>query len=275
MLFDTHCHLNFKTFDNQVDAIVKRASDAGVGYIVVPGTDVATSKKAVKIAQDHDSVYAAVAIHPHHIFQMLENKNQEEIEVKIKEIESLLEKPKVVAVGEVGLDRHMYRKTRYQEYKVEEEFIDRQKRFLIMQINLAIKHKKSLILHNREAREDMIPLLSDNWDRRLEGRSVFHCCEPDLELLQFAKEHKMFIGVDGDVVYDVKKQEFIKQVPIDMLVLETDSPFLSPERRFPNEPANIPHIAKFISGIMGVPYDELASKTNDNSKRLFKIEDNL
>ena len=105
---------------------------------------------------------------------------------------------------------------------------------------------------------------------------VFHCCEPDEELLAHAKEHHIFIGVDGDVTYSKKKQEFIKNVPLDMLVLETDSPFLLPEplrsqKKFPNEPANIAVIAKFITHLCGVNIEDLQRITTDNAHRLFSL----
>jgi TatD DNase family protein len=271
MLFDTHCHLNFKTFDNQHEAVVKRAQAAGVNEIVIPGTNYETSLKAVEIANAFENVYAAAAIHPHHIFEMIEKKDEIDQKKALNEIESLLTDPKVVAVGEVGLDRHMYKKTKYRDYKVEEEFVNTQKRFLEEQIVLAAKYKKSLILHNREAKNDFLGLLAGCWDKDLEYKTVFHCCEPDLELLEFALAHKVFIGVDGDVVYTPDKQEFIKKVPLDMLVLETDSPFLSPDRKFPNEPKNIAFIAKIIANIKSKTKEDIAKATTSNARRLFSI----
>jgi len=150
---------------------------------------------------------------------------------------------------------------------------------------LAIKYDKSLILHNREAREDILEVLREMWDKKLEGRTVFHCCEPDMELLEFAKKHKMFIGIDGDVTYWKKKlfgfaqskQEFIKKVPLEMLVLETDSPFLIPElsgsrswTRY-NEPKNIVLIAEFVAKLKNVSINRLIDTTTENAKKLFKI----
>lgn len=271
MLIDTHCHLNFKTFDDNIDDVVKRANESGVGYIIVPGTDYTTSKKALDIALRFDSVYAAAAIHPHHIFEMFKREEVMGNEDKLVDIESLLKEPKVVAVGEVGLDRHMYSKTKYQDYKVEEEFVNLQKEFLKAQIDLAIKYKKSLILHNREAKEDFLALLSSYSDKNLEYKTVFHCCEPDMELLQFAKDHKFFIGVDGDVAYSKEKQEFIKSVPLEMLVLETDSPFLSPTRKFPNAPSNIPKIAQIVAELMNKSFKDVEISTTENAKRLFSL----
>ena len=189
----------------------------------------------------------------------------------------LLSHPKVVAVGEVGIDRHIYQKTKYPDYKIEEEFVDLQKIFLKEQIKLAMKYDKSLILHNREAREDILGVLREMWEKKLEGRTVFHCCEPDETLLEFAQKHKMFIGVDGDITYYKEKQEFIKTVPLEMLVLETDSPFLIPEisgsrswTRY-NEPKNIVLIAEFITKLKNIPIEKITKVTTENARILFKV----
>ncbi len=295
-MFDTHCHLNFKAFDGRVDEVIDQANKVGVSQIVIPGTDVETSKKAVAIAEKHDEIYAAVGIHPHHVFEIFQkdrssatnffhktNKSEKNsFASDLKHIKDLLKNKKVVAIGEVGIDRHIYQKTKYPDYKIEEEFVELQKIILKEQIKLAIKYDKSLILHNREAREETLGVLEGVWDRKLEGRTVFHCCEPDKTLLRFAQDHKMFIGVDGDITYSNPpaggKQQFIKTVPLKMLVLETDSPFLMPRllsggrssTRY-NEPKNIPLIAEFIAQLLHCSIDSLAKQTTENARRLFKI----
>jgi TatD DNase family protein len=272
MLFDTHCHLNFSAFERRVGEVIKRANEAGVNYIVVPGTDFETSQKAVGIASSFPNIYAVVGIHPHHIFEMLQKKEKPEIKNELKKIEDLLTNKNVIAVGEVGIDRHIYDKTKYQNYQIEQEFIDLQKEFLKEQIKLAIKYKKSLIFHNREAKKDFLEVLSQPAVvKALAGKAVFHCCEPDTELLDFARSNKFFIGVDGDIVYRQDKQEFVKKIPLDMLVLETDSPFLAPDRKFPNEPAQVAFIAKFIANILDLPKEKLAKITTENAKRLFLL----
>ena len=213
----------------------------------------------------------------------------------LSEIEKLLSNPKVFAVGEVGLDRHQYQKTKYKDYKVDKEFINLQKELLIEQIKLAQKYKKTLIFHNREAqlrqgfdgqaKKDILEILTSHQPLITNYQSVFHCCEPDLELLEFAKNHKMFIGVDGDVTYwdkklygfALSKQEFIKQVPLEMLVLETDSPFLTPKidmkrsHHSYNEPKNIKIIAEFIAELKNVSVEKVAKITTENAKKLFNI----
>lgn len=284
MFFDTHCHLNFEAFDGNVDDIIERAKKVRVDQILIPGTDVPTSKKAVQIAEKHEGIYAAVGIHPHHVFeqyQILNIKYQNDrsnIKNELKGIEKLLTNEKVVAIGEIGIDRHYYLKTKHQNYQVNEVFVELQKDFFLEQIKLAYAYKKSLIFHNREAKKDMLDILIDHSSLIPDYSSVFHCCEPDLELLEFAKDHKMFIGVDGDITYFKEKQEFIKNVPLNILVLETDSPFLNPEPNrskeggTKNEPKNIPLIAEFIARLKNVSVDELSKQTTKNARKLFKIK---
>lgn len=275
MLIDTHCHLNFSRFKKNVDEVVDRAQKAGVGQIVIPGTDVPTSQKAVTIASSFKNTYAAVGIHPHHVFEMME-RNVSDTNNIMSEIEKLLRHKRVVAIGEVGMDKHIYKETKYARYMIDDQFITKQADIFRQQIELAIRYKKSLIVHNREAKEDVTGILRELWDPFLEGRTVFHCCEPDDELLTFAKKHKIYLGVDGDITYWKEKLEFIKTVPLDMLVLETDSPFLLPEplrtkKMFPNEPKNISLIAHTVAQAKGIDPKMVEDQTTKNAKQLFSL----
>ena len=272
-MFDTHCHLNFKRYKKNLTEVISNAHDSGVSLIIIPGTDVKTSKKAVEIAQEYDWMYAAVGIHPHHVYNLLKREDIT-VESELSQIKELLQTPRVVAIGEVGMDRHVYEETIYQEYNISPEFITIQKQLLSLQIEFAIEYGKSLILHNREAKKDLLSLLDEKWDTSLEWRAVFHCCEPDTELLEFAKDHNMFIGVDGDVTYDPEKQHFVEHVPLEMLVLETDSPYILPEpllskKQYPNEPKNIQYTAEKVATIKGMTKEKLIQETTANGKRLF------
>jgi len=290
-MFDTHCHLNFSRFSGREQDVIDQARKGGVTKIVVPGTDIKTSIKALKLAKQYEHVYAAVGIHPHHVYEQIQNSKlpstmfrvnkiqntSVEIKNSLLEIEAFIQHEKVVAVGEVGLDKHYYQETKYIDYTIGPEFINLQKELLIAQIQLAIRHKKSLILHNREAKQEFLEVMEKNWDDCLAFKTVFHCCEADKDLLSFAQEHHIFIGVDGDVTYDLKKQEFIKTIPLDLLVLETDSPYLLPEplrtqKLFPNEPKNIPLIAQGISEITNTSIKRLIEVTTENAKRLFDLD---
>ncbi len=262
--------------------VITRAHESGITNIVIPGTDVKTSKRAVEIAQAHEDIYAAVGIHPHHAYKLIkkeelsEKNDQITVQRELDEIEKLLTEEKVVAVGEIGMDRHMYEETVYENYAINDKFIEIQKELLEKQINLAKKYKKSLIFHNREAKIDVLSILRDHWNVVFEYKAVFHCCEPDEELLAFAKEHKMFLGVDGDITYYPEKQAFIKNVPLEMLVLETDSPFLLPEplkteRKYPNEPKNIALFVKLIADLKETTKDEIINITTANARTLFGL----
>src|SRR4030042_3090484 len=164
-MFDTHCHLNFKLFERNLDNVIKKAADQGITHILVPATDVSSSKKALFISEKYKNIYAGVGIHPHHVFQFqYEKENRIDIEKELKEIEKLSKNNTVVAIGEVGLDKHYYSKTKYEEYKIDKNFLSLQEEFLIKQIEIAVKNKKSLILHSRETAKELIKRLIDNWD---------------------------------------------------------------------------------------------------------------
>lgn len=293
-MFDTHCHLNFSRFKKNVDEVISRAKEAGVVQFVVPGTDPDSSRKAVELSEKYEGVYAAVGIHPHHAFEYIlrhpERAESFEAQSKnliyaqilrsaqddLQKIENLVKNPTVVAVGEIGLDKHIYKETKYEAYNVSEEFLRTQQELLTEQFKLAVNYNKSVILHNREAVDDLLELLEKNWNKHFESRMVFHCCEPNNRLLTFAKKHNIFIGVDGDITYDKAKQDFIKKVPLEMLVVETDSPFLLPEplrsrKEFPNEPKNIPLIISCTAALLGKSEEEIIKTTTENGKRLFSI----
>lgn len=275
-MFDTHTHLNFRRFKKNFDKVIKEAKNKGVIGFVVPGTDLKTSRQALAIANRYPYVFAAVGLHPHHVYKLVKLKNwREEMETILEELDKLLSEKKVVAVGEVGLDKYSYQQTKYDGYKIDDRLISLQKELLIEQIKLAIKHKKSLILHNREATKEFLNILENGWDKQLEGRTVFHCCEPNDSLLDFARHHRIFIGVDGDVTYNWEKQVFIKKVPLAMLVLETDAPFLLPEplrsqRKYPNEPGNLPIIVNFLAHLLVKTRREIIKATTQNACLLFQ-----
>jgi TatD DNase family protein len=321
-MIDTHCHLNFSSFNPPSDGFLKRvisnAQLAGVEKIIVPGTDIESSKKAVEIAEKYEGVYAAVGLHPHHAYLCMERSNTSffrtsqvtpicfgvapvslfkksilRVPENIKRatcfdstLIPLLSSNKVVAIGEVGIDKHPYQKTKYENYHIDSELVELQKQLFIEQIKLAIEYNKSLIIHNREARKEVLEILKDYWDVRLEGRTVFHCCEPDigttlgLSLLNFAIKHHIYIGVDGDVTYNKEKQEFVKKIPLDLLVLETDAPFLLPEplrsqKKYPNEPKNMVLILNFIAALIRINIQKLNNITSENAKKLFGLTPSL
>jgi TatD DNase family protein len=296
MLFDTHCHLNFKIFDNKVEEVIGAAHDNGISSMVVVGTDEGSSKKAVGIAEEYEGIYAAVGVHPHHVYKQEQkiggakkgiptacslicgqtNPGGNEFDDRIYFLKELLTNKKVVAIGEMGIDKYEYKNTKYSDYKIDKNFIEAQKKLFNEQIKLAFQYDKSLIIHNRRAREDILGILNEVWDKKMEYKTVFHCCEPDKKLLRFAQDHKIFMGIDGDVTYYKEKQAFVKNIPLELLVLETDAPYLMPEpirseKKFPNEPKNIKLISNFIAQLIGETGEKIAEVTTNNAKTLFGI----
>lgn len=273
-MFDTHAHINFKRFKGKEDQVVEDALAAGVNNIVVPGTSLDSSKKAVELAKKHSNLHAAIGIHPHHAKDIEEDL--ESVRKAILTLEPLARDDNTVAIGEIGLDRHHYTKTRHKNYQVDDSFINHQRTILIEQIRLAIEIRKSVILHNREAASDLLAVLETQWESELAGQTVFHCCEPDKQLLEFALDRNVYIGVDGDVTFDKPKQSFVKEVPLEHIVVETDSPFILPEplktqKKYPNEPKNIPLIIEAIATLKKLPIDEVVKETTENATMLFSL----
>lgn len=273
-MIDTHAHIQFKIFDQNRDQVIEEAKKIGIEKIIAVGTNLETSKKALDVAGKYPEVFASVGIHPHHVFEHFHS--QIDIRNHLKEIEKLLKEEKVVAVGEIGMDKHDYPNTKYKNYQIHKDFLTLQKELFQEQIKLAINNNKSLIIHNRKAAEETIEVLAKNWDQALEARSVFHMCEPDQRLLVFAKEHYIYISFGGDVTYDSDKQEFLKKVPLELLVLETDSPFFTPEPPksqgvSPNTPANLKIILEKVAEILKIDQVKIEEITFENSKRLFKL----
>jgi TatD DNase family protein len=288
-MFDTHAHLNFKRFKKDVDDIILQALASDFDGIVIPGTDVVSSRRAIELAEKYEKVYAAVGIHPHHNFPGKDHTDANDAEgvnqKLISEIEEIIKShqdngKKIVAIGEIGLDRHVYEETKYEDYHVDEAFIASQKELFVAQLGLAKKYDLSVIVHNREAIQDLLPLLESNWDDYFSGRMVFHCCEPKQELLDFAIAHHIYIGIDGDITYTtdeaLQKRKFIPRVPKEMLVLETDSPFLLPEplraeKKYPNTPLNIKLVGEYVAQIRNEDPEELFKSTSYNAQSLFKV----
>ncbi len=200
MLIDTHCHLNFKVFRSQLAAVLARAEKVGVEQMVVVGSQLKNSQRAVEQAQAHEAIFAAVGVHPHHVWEYLEKaKSQAKIAgqtvedvmnevMKLVELEltNLVHQPKVVAIGEIGLDYHEFEQTQYENKAITPEYQLWQERFFLLQAKIASDANKALIIHNREAVEAMLSLLNKHAYLFQNNNVVFHCCEPDPQLLAHA-----------------------------------------------------------------------------------------
>lgn len=300
MLIDTHCHLNFKVFRSQLPAVLERAQKVGVEQMVVVGSQLKNSKRAVEQAQAHEAIFAAVGVHPHHVWdylekakvqakiagQSLESVMNEIMEIVATELTNLVQQPKVVAVGEIGLDYHQFEQTQYEDKVITPEYQLWQERFLLLQAKIANDSNKAIIIHSREAVGELLSLLNKHAYLFKNQKVVFHCCETDERLLTFALENHYFIGVDGDVTFDLSKQEFIKQVPLKSLVLETDSPYITPEpdksyfaehkaelsyKDRVCEPRHVAVIAQKVAELKQVPLGEVVNQTTNNAQKLFHL----
>lgn len=259
---DTHCHLNLDVFTDIIDQVVERAQDAGVIKIIVPGIDVDTSRRAVELASKYGCIYAAVGTHPN------EADKFEESQIKI--YEDLLGEPKVVAVGEIGLDFHHHPETG-----------PRQNGLLDAMLFLAAQYDKPVLLHSRNA---LIPLMVKikNWvegQKSIENHQfgVFHGFEGSANQAVEIQAMKMVIGIGGPVTFKnaIEKQTMVQEIGLQNVVLETDSPLLSPHpfRGQTNEPFRIPLIAEKISTLLQVPVEQVSKMTNQNAQSLFRWDE--
>ena len=264
MLVDTHCHLNFAAFDADWRQVADEAVKNGVEKMIVVGADPTSSAKAVELAQKHDHLYAAVGIHPHHANGPTD----------LSEIKKLAQNKKVVAIGEIGLDYHVYLKTKYPDNNVTPELKIKQKQLFGAQIQLAKELNLPLIIHNREAGDDMIDALEHfSKDDGKMPRGVFHCISGNVKLLEQILAAGFYVGVDANITYSQEVQILAKAAPLDKILLETDSPFLSPasQRGLRNKPVNVRIGAEFLSKLKQLPLDKVTAATTANAKKLFSL----
>lgn len=288
-LFDTHCHLNFEIFQPDVDEVIARAQAAGVAEMVIVGTTLANSRLAIEIAARYSGVYAAVGVHPHKLFSYL-RQSIEQTSVLVKaELERLVTQPGVVAIGEIGFDRWQYPGTSYVGYQVSEQFLDLQRALFATQLDVAYAAQLPVIFHNRLAGTDLLQGIEDWWmgdgSRQdfLKSKAIFHCCEPNPQLLAFARQHQFMIGVAGNVTTDTTIEDFAQQIPSELLLLETDAPFFKPQTESPKgqsshqakanrcEPSNLLKTAQKLAEIRGETVSTLIEQTTANAHTLLGI----
>lgn len=257
MFIDTHAHLFFPNYNGELDQVIERAKTAGIDLIIVPGTDLATSKQAIDLAEKYDMIYAAAGVHPH--------ETKEWNESLLKEVEVLSQHPKVVAIGEIGLDY-------YYDFSPK----DLQMQAFKSQIELAIKVDKPIIVHNRESNEDMMETIRGYADTNL--RAQFHCFAGNADDAKELIGMKHFLSYPGNITF--KKADnlrsTLKSIPPEYLLLETDSPFMTPvpHRGKRNEPSYVPLIAEQVAEIHDLTLEELGKITSYNTFKLFGIGKN-
>lgn len=253
-MIDSHAHVHFKDFEGKLDEVIARAREAGVTSIVNVGTDLASSHEVLAIAEKHPEIFAVVGVHPHDVAKMATG----EMEV----LAELAKHPKVVAIGEVGLDY-------YYEHSPREIQQERLADF----IRLARAAGKSLVIHCRDAFEDCFRIF-DKEDAWSVG-GVFHCYTGDAATALHIAAKGFYVSFSGIVTFKKSQilQEAARAVPLEKILVETDCPFLAPEphRGKRNEPAYVRLVAEKVASLRGMKTEELASAAADNTRKLFRL----
>ena len=264
-MVDVHCHLNFRSFEKDYDEVIKDALNSGVTKIINVGTKLDSSELAVKLAQKYEELYAIVGIHPHHADKLDPDW--------IEGLETLARNPKVVGIGEIGMDYYSYKSNDIVDPKL-------QKEVFVKQIELAHKLKLPLQIHNRHAGKEIIEILQAHKSLLSNPPGMFHCFAGSMEILKSALQMGFYIGFDGNITYrglapgeDTDLKDLAKYTPLDRIVTETDSPFLTPEpkRGSRNVPSYVIITGKFIAKIKSVDFDEFEAKTTENANRIFNL----
>jgi TatD DNase family protein len=255
MLFDTHVHLNADQFDDDLEEVIQRAEKAGVKEMVVVGFDEKTINRALKLIEKYEQLYAAVGWHPVDAIDMTEDH--------LKWLEELAAHPKVVALGEMGLDYHWDKSPK-----------EIQKEVFRKQIALAKKVQLPIIIHNRDADQDVVDILREEKAEEVGG--IMHCFGGSVEIATQCLDMNFYISLGGPVTFkNAKRPKLIaKEVPLERLLIETDCPYLAPHpfRGKRNEPAYVELVAKEIAELREMSLEEIALQTRENAKKLFKIK---
>ena len=254
MLFDSHAHVDAEQFEHDRALVIKRAQLNDLSFIMNPGADLKSSYDAVALAETYDFVFAAVGIHPHDVATMDDDV--------LKQIETLANRPKVKAIGEIGLDYYRDLSPR-----------DLQQKWFIEQLRLAKALKLPVIIHDRDANDDVLRFLKQ--EHQFETGVLMHCYSGSKELARQYVDLGAYISIAGPVTYKNARKliEVAEFVPIDRLMIETDAPYLTPEphRGKRNEPMHVRHTCERIAQIRGVSFEVIAKATLQNAKTYFKI----
>lgn len=250
MMIDTHCHILKEDYKNP-EEVIKNMED---NIMIVSSASPKDIDEVIDLTEKYKNVYATIGIHP----EFAATYTEEDIE----KIEDNIISEKIVGVGEIGLDYH---------YGRENE--ERQKELFIKQIKLANKYKKTIVVHSRDAKEETYNILMQHKD--IETKCNMHCYSYDLKLAKKLTSQGIMLGINGILTFKNEKvlKEIVRDIDIKYLLLETDSPYLTPEpnRGKRNEPKNIKYVAKKIADIKNIPYEEVLNETTNNAKYQFDI----
>lgn len=255
MFIDTHVHLNADQYEDDVEEVISRAVDAGVTKMVVVGFDRKTIHKAMELTERYSFIYAVVGWHPVDAVDCTEED--------LKWIERLAAHPKVVGIGEMGLDYHWDKSPK----EVQQEFFRKQ-------IQLAKKVKLPIIIHNREATADVVRILKEEDAKEVGG--IMHCFGGSVETARECIEMNFLISLGGPVTFKNAKmpKEVAQEIPLEKLLIETDAPYLAPHphRGKRNEPVYVTLVAEEIAKLKEVSIEEVAKVTTKNALKLFTIK---
>ncbi len=251
MFIDSHAHIQIDQFNSDRDAVLQRSLDAGVSHILIIGFDLETSQEAVKLAEKYDNLYATVGMHPHSATDLTS--------AILSTFRDQLVHPKVIALGEIGLD--YYRNL--SPHNIQKDAFEKQ-------LDLAEEMEMPIIIHNRDAYTDILPILEK---RRTKISGVLHCFTGDVELMHRSIEIGFHIGIGGIVTYPNAKdvQDVALEVPMERLLIETDCPWLTPQfrRGKRNEPSYVLSVAEKIAELRNITTEEIGSITTNNFNTLF------
>lgn len=251
-LFDSHSHYNDEKFDIDREQIIKEVYEAGITRTVCVGYNVEKSKFALEIANSHDSIFATCGISPNDIEDFsLEN---------LREIEKIGKNKKIVAIGEIGLD-----------YYWNKENKEKQKELFIKQIEIANRLNKPIVIHTRDAYIDTIEILKKH---QVNKKGIFHCCPLNQELIKEGLKLGFYISFSGNITFkNAKAEAILELVPMDKMLIETDSPYLTPEpfRGKRNNPSMVKLVAQRVSEVKKVPIETVTEITYKNANKIFNI----
>lgn len=253
MLVDSHCHLDFPDFAEELDDVVARARDAGLVRMVTICTRVRKFDQVLAVAERFDDVYCSVGTHPHN--------SHEELDVTADELVKLASNPKVVAIGEAGLD-----------YFYSQEHAKAQAKSLHVHIDAARQTGLPLVIHSRDADQDMGDILSAEMEKGAYP-ALLHCFSSGRELMERGVALGLYVSMSGILTFKRSEElrEIAKDVPMDRLLVETDAPYLAPQpfRGKRNEPAYVAHTCEILADVKGVSAEEMRAITTQNFFRLF------
>jgi len=264
-VIDAHCHLNFQAFEKDFGETIKRAFDQGVEIIINASTSIESSQKAVELAQKYDNLYAIIGIHPHHADKVEKGWD--------KKIDALAKMPKVVGIGEIGMDYYNYKSNGIVDPKL-------QRKIFARQIEISIENKIPIQIHGRHAGKDILEIISGYKSSLLKVPGMFHCFAGDMDYLEKVLDLGFYVGFDGNINYkglapgeDIALCDLVVKAPLERIITETDSPYLPPvpHRGSRNEPAYVIIVGNSIAKIKNTSFDVVNKITSDNAKRVFRL----